>query len=213
MEGITFSSLLNAANTVGVPLVFTVLAMLLGYKWASQKVGGKKVKPYKQVHHIFPDLEMIVNTTIRNVSFGTDGRNELFRVMLSIKYQTFIDLFRPIYDKYIEVEEVGADDFYNEHISFAQKLTSTYEREWQRQGIPQIVIDKFNEWHSPRVMMGIEDMRGIANSTFHDTGTKKTYAVSDLYSHIMKMALMDGEKALKTLNGQITGLVFNGKVC
>jgi len=202
--------ILDLLSVYGTPLVITAVVIYYAIKLINSRFREDK---YNQLHHIFPDLEMIANTTIKNASFGTEGRNELFRVMLSIKYRVFTDLYKGIYDKFINTEKINNDDFYNEHIQFAQKLIATYEKEWEMKGIPKVVIDKFNEWHNPRLEMGIADRREIANSNLHKTGRCKTYAVSDLYCWIMKTALMDGEKTLRTLNGQITGLEFNGKVC
>ena len=78
-------------------------------------------------------------------------------------------------------------------------------------GIPEIVIRKFNEWNESRHDFILSAISDIDSSNVFDTVIGKEYTVLTTYTHSSYFTLMDAEKTLKSLNGDLTGTLYKGK--
>ena len=79
-------------------------------------------------------------------------------------------------------------------------------------GIPEIVIIKFWEWNSKRHEYIASTLSDIDSSTVFKTVVEKQYAALNLYQTSSYFCIIDAEKTLKNLNGDLSGTIYRGEV-
>ncbi len=220
MEFKSLVDLITAIENHGFGIVLSagLLSFLFYFGWRVldvqvKKLEAKKLPAYNvRSHHIFVDLQRDLDYEVPRLALGTEGRTLLFKDMMDIKFRTFLDMIGPFIDQH-KCEECKPECFYDKNLKFVTELVNAYEKKWRDIGIFEEAVNKFDEWHQPRVDMVVEGIRTIANNQIYQTREQKYVAILDLYYYAMRWALFDAELSLKALNGEITGKVYKGKAC
>lgn len=87
------------------------------------------------------------------------------------------------------------------------------EEEALKAGVPEIFIERFRSWDSNHIDAIIDSMNQIASSKFHENDYEKLKAILDILNAITQLQLLDIEKTINSLNGElekaIKGTVFD----
>lgn len=78
-------------------------------------------------------------------------------------------------------------------------------------GTPQIVIDKFEEWHRGSIAYITHNIASLAETTIANNEVKTAALLSAIHSST-KTAFYNAERTLITLNGQLTGQQYQGEI-
>jgi hypothetical protein len=130
----------------------------------------------------------------------------MFRYMLQKKYAVWNRMTRDALDrvdKWMKREEV-----YQLWSTTLDSITTCYEAEWRWAGVPDVVIKKFNDWHSSHTS---SLARYIFNSTMNSMdwdAFSQTASVLSYFHVLSEMIDHDAERTLTTLNGELTGKKF-----
>ena len=201
------NEIIKIIDSNGLSLTITILVIYFSVKYINQTFFRKFKKIKLNEHPIFPTLDTLCKTRIPNLKLGTAGRTLVFKDMLVSKNS----IWKNVSIETIEDNSyVSNADFYNKNIKRLNDGVIACEKAWQDLGIPQIVIDKFNEWHINRVKLITEDITMIAYSNFYHEYEEKKLAILDLYSLSLVMTVLDAERTLMHLNGALTGKVYKG---
>lgn len=196
---------------------FTLLAIVLFFAFAFGQTGLKylqeKLKPHEvsdpRSHAFFSTSEQLMNYHIPRMKISNDpARNNLFRDMLVKKIKVWrknmLDFVARDFSnlKTYEIKELFATTL--------KGIISGYETDWKVAEVPALVIAKFALWHSPRV----EGLSGSATSVFDGksftTPNEMLNATLCLQNALLVETIIDAERTLGELNGELSGLTYQG---
>jgi len=213
--------MVEAFKTYGViPTILLVLLYggktyvwrILGYLW--NKFFGKRKSADLNKHPAFHQMESYIAVKIPGMIFEDNGRNEVFKDMLTIMFKSYIDMMRKVisdsFDTKNDAVFASNDDFIQKLSNYAVQTIKEYENQWRHSAIPLICITKFNEWHSNKRDILFTDIQTIANSSFHETYNEKVAAFFDLVFMVLNISILDAEYILKNLNGELSGQTYKG---
>jgi len=209
------TNILSYLQDYGVTL--TIVAIVLFFAFAFGQTGLKylqeKLKPAiatdPRSHAFFSTSERLINYHIPRMKVSSDpARNTLFRDMLVKKIgawrKTMLDFVARDFSslKTFEIKDLFAKSL--------QEIIKGYESEWKVSGVPEPVVLKFSEWHSPRV----EGLSSSATSVFDGksftTPTEMLNATLCLQNALLVETIIDAERTLGELNGELSGLTYQG---
>ena len=196
---------------------FTIIAIVLFFAFAFGQTGLKylqeKIKPAVATnprnHAFFSTSERLINYHIPLMRISSDpARNTLFRDMLIKKLtvwrKNMLDFVARDFSslKTFEIKDLFAKTLY--------EIVTGYEAEWKAVGVPTLVVSKFAEWHSPRV----EGLSSSATSVFDGksftTPNEMLNATLCLQNALLVETIIDAERTLGGLNGELSGLTYKG---
>jgi len=88
-----------------------------------------------------------------------------------------------------------------------------YEERAKLNGIPDLIVEKFNYWHQSRVKIVVEGIKAICSSQFYVSNTSRLAAILDLFTVAFHDTILDGERTLQSLNGDLDRMEYHGHVC
>jgi len=195
----------------------TLLAIVLFFLFAFGQTGleylKRKLKPAVATnprnHAFFSTSERLINYHIPRMHVSADpARNILFRDMLTNKISIWREstLNFVVRDfsvlKTFEIKELFAKTLHD--------LISSYEADWKDSGIPEIIITKFAEWHSPRIEAISISATSIFDGKSFTTPNEMLNAILCLQNALLIETIIDAERTLGELNGEISGLSYQG---
>jgi hypothetical protein len=89
-------------------------------------------------------------------------------------------------------------------------IVRKYEQKALQDEIPQIVIDRFNEWHSERIKQTFEVINDVCYDDIYSTNTMKTKIIFDYILVIVNWTIADAKKTLINLNGELNKITYKG---
>ena len=123
------------------------------------------------------------------------------------------------YDSLFELVSSTDADMCDGHVcraKFLKQLGSgitAYEQEALRTGIPEAVISKFNKWHSSHVYLIRSTIDRVFGSCFINTVKEQVAVVLGMYAFIFHLTILDAEKTLGDLNGDLNSVEYKGLKC
>jgi hypothetical protein len=110
-----------------------------------------------------------------------------------------------------------SEEFKSMQIEYLEKGISTCSNYYKcptyskdEQAALDIVMDKFNKWHFPRIEYCAKTLEIICFSKFYVDYNTKAAAVLDMYIGTFVDSINDAEQTLNELNGNLKGLKFRG---
>lgn len=164
------------------------------------------VKPLKDSHPYFTKTTAIVDIKLPITVIGGPVRTEIFRDVLKIFYATQLEKMGELLEKNITKE-----NFLNENTKTINNIIKAANEKMEENEIPEVVRRKFWEWNNERHEYVLSTLSDIDSSTVFGSIVEKEYAVLNLLQANASFCLMDAEKTLKNLNGDLTGIIYKGK--
>lgn len=203
-----FHMSLEAISQWGLLIVWA-LAVFIVAKYFLQRIkkeDSENVRDPLQ-HKFFSEIDFYITNKIPNIKLYTkqmefdEGRTKIFRDMLMVKVKArkknVMYFVTKTDENLLDVSTSCINDLINEYTKIRWDMA-----------IPQIVIDKFNYWHSPHASALMQAIEGVCGSrSFHNDREKKN-AILHLHTMMLVFTLLDAEKTLWVLNGELTGMVY-----
>ncbi len=190
-----------------VPGITSILVFLFK-EYRGRKKRNMPLPVSLSDHILFDTIEELINNEIPYMNFGTPGRTEVFKAILSEQLETFRDSLK---DFIIENPKFESNTEYRKKLKQKiYKIVETCEQEWQARQIPQIVIDKYNHFFRDRINLLLAD---ITTSSLRYIGKPEDALEAFLNEvrTVFKLHLQtDALHALNNLNGELDGLTYNG---
>lgn len=215
--------ILNIIQKYGIKSLYTIFTIAssymlfkLLYKWINNKLGEKRkipIMPIKQIdlfnHPLFQKLRTYLNYEINHLVIGEPLREAIFRDFLVIKFTCIRDGFLRFLEKG-SLERMDSDTYQSRILECIDEIIKNYEEEAIKEGIPEIVLIKFNEWHKDRISAIYDFLRDIHDAKIFTSNTARTYVVFDFIVHILNMTVLDAKRTLVNLNGELNKLEYKG---
>lgn len=166
------------------------------------KVTNRVSDPF--YHRFFAEIERHRRWVVPRQNFYRKNeydtkRTEMYRNMLQVKFDVREKKMKE-YIKYVKRENKPCRDKAFEIIT---EITNEYEREWQLQWVPDIVIQKFNKWHNPHTELLMKGIDNILLSEAFKTNNEKLNAILFTNLTILYLTYSDIENTLGDVNGDI----------
>lgn len=160
----------------------------------------------KELHSFFPKMEGILELKIPTLSIGGPVRTDIFKDILRIFYETAIRVIKDTLDK-----NLTDKTFLSENKEMINRLLETSKVKMMEAEIPTVAIYKFLDWSSKRYDYVMSTLSDIDSCDAFASTVEKQYAALNLYQSTFYFFLIDAEKTLKYLNGDLTGAIYKGR--
>lgn len=197
----------------GFVTIFLSGTSILLYKYFSNKIAPAKKsadvgKGDLRDHSFFQKIDFALQFKIPHLELGCKARSKLFQDMLAQKFIAW----KTITTALLEKDEIFLCDseLLNANTKAIAAVVKEYELRWKQLGVPKIAIQKFAKWHNERVKYIMENVKDIVNSTYYDTQKEKMAAILCSYSFMVDVTIVDAERTLRVLNGELVGKEYQG---
>jgi len=173
-----------------------------------QKRTGRYVVEIKY-HKFFSEIYRYEKHHIPYISLSfhgrpSQGRTRIFRDMLQIKFSIRRSVMANA------ILDLKPETMLDKNIKAIDDIINWYNRERKLQWIPDVVIEKFNEWHSIHADSIVKEIEDIITWNSFSSIKEMMHAILYLHTYMVVLTFRDAEKTLWELNGQLTWLVYKG---
>lgn len=159
------------------------------------------------LHPYFNKIDTIIKVKLPITKIGGPVRTKIFRDTLRIFYEVQIDVTKELLEK-----DITKTNFLLENKKSLNQVVEMSRKKMKEHEIPEVVINKFWEWNYKRHEYIATTLSDIDSSTVFNTIIEKQYAALNLYQSCSYFVLIDAEKTLKGLNGDLSGTIYRGQV-
>lgn len=159
-------------------------------------------------HTIFDTIEDMLENDLKYKNFGSDGRTEVMREIIYIQ----LDTYRTALKQFISDNPSFEDhtDFRKKVRACVYKMIDECEARWEQRQIPKPILNKYSDLYKQRIDLLLGD---IVNASFSSLENNEAINVFLNDARIIfKTGLQEDVMfALRSLNGELKDLTFNGK--
>jgi len=188
-------------------------------KFMSNKIKGVELSVRKinvsdiQNHDILNYIDFWTYSKVPTFQFSTEYRTAVFRKYLTIflkNYKKNIETF--VSDK--SYETMDEPQILKTFLNLINKTVYDYEREMIEVGITPIIIEKMKVKNNDNILLTIDLVEGICSSPFYDSDKNllKIYSILNIIMSILENTINGSEVICNSINGQLKGLSFEGKI-
>ncbi len=215
--------LMNEYGVVALVVVVVVL-VLIRYLSAMRKVWNERdkkrndkfelaIKEQLRNHQFFSNLKhkLYNEIPILHLEDGKSPvRQKLFRKLLEIKLTVLNEMVENIVSHDVsDMTPAALVAFINGEIHKDEKRLS--ERAL-REGIPNIVVNKFMTWQYRTVELLINYVNDLAIGDIYATNAARVNTLLYVLGLQLITIVGDAERTLRDMNGEITGLTYQGEI-
>lgn len=210
-----------------------VLAALYLWRYGNQKLDERKAKlqnklcmgslcPFRvaagesatttedlRLHPLWLFIETSLLTTLRNLPVKEPGRKLVAQDFLQIKFKAVRDALRPL-TQWEDLRDLSGTELAGQVITALNKAIVLYEDEAASIRIPPLFLTRFQALHSPEVIRLQEQIEYLAVSDWLPDNFVKLAVILQEVQSVLRRTLLDCERTLGTINGQLNGYVYRG---
>lgn len=191
-----------------IPGASSIAVFLARYFLIERKKKRTENKEPLTDHLIFDTIEDMIENDVKHRRFGSEGRTEAMRVLITTQLEVYKDALRNFIIENPSFE--NGTDFRKKLRACIYTMVETTEKEWKEKQIPQALIDKYSSLYRQRIELLLSDVLAASFSSVENNAALETF-LNDARI-IFKTGLQeDVTVALRSLNGELNGLTFNGK--
>lgn len=213
------ANLLKSGNLKSIiVVVISVLLLMAGhvtYKFLIKKIENWKVKKSELTqkdllnHAMFQNLRTYLNYEIQHLVIGERLREAIFRDFLIFVFTSVKKEFTFFLENG-DMEKMSSHLYLTRILECNDNVIKKYEQKAIDEGMPQIILTKFNEWHQCRIDSTYEFLKEVCSDDIFLSNTDKTKVIFDFMVHILNMTIVDAKKTIVNLNGQLDDVVYKG---
>lgn len=191
-----------------IPGVTSITIFFLRYFLLERKKKKKYEIPLTD-HLIFDTIEDMVENDVKHRNFGSEGRTEAMRVMITIQ----LDIYSSTLKKFIEDNPKFEDgsDFRKKLRACIFKMVEDTNKQWHERQLPQPLIDKYGALYKHRIDLLLSDVLSATLMISVENNAALNTFLNDARIVFRSGLLEDVILALRSMNGELNGLTFNGK--
>lgn len=203
----------------GIFWFIILLAIFSFFKWSDIIIPKfKQIFFENDMERVLKTRNIIINKLnywikykIDTMEMRTRGRTEIFRDLMKINMESFLDEFND--ESFLMFMNINGELSYREMI---ESMTNVRNKANQRAieiGIPNIVVDKFNHWTNPTKQYTIRCAELILHSGVYDKNSEKMVIIYTMLTSMLELMIFEAEKTLSTINGELDGIEYKGYIC
>lgn len=214
-----FLELMNLGEYV--PVIFTIIVFILLVlnkmdKLADLFVTGwnlllKRTIVYSPKSILISKLAYWSEFKINKINLEDPGRNLIFKDLLKIRFNV-IKLHVFDIEKVPNLEALSRQTLYTLVVECMNHTLVKFKDRSKTEGIPDIVIEKFLDWHTESIELVLRSAELMVGSPVYKTNRDVISAIYLLQTAMLEISIAEAEKALSTLNGSLTGIEYKGLI-
>jgi hypothetical protein len=163
-------------------------------------------------HDIFNYIDFWTYSKVPTFNFSTEYRTVVFRKYLTIYLMSHKKNLSSFVNSK-EYQKMDDSKLWKATLELINKIIYDYEREIEEVGIPKVIIEKMKIKNNDTIILTIDLIEGICSSQFYssDKNLLKVYSILNILLSILENTISNSEKICKSINGQLKGLIFEGK--
>lgn len=164
-------------------------------------------------HDIFNYIDFWMYSKVPTFQFSTEYRTAVFRKYLTIYLRNYKrNISNLVTSK--EYQTMDTAQITQVMLKLLNSIVYDYEKEMRDIGLPQIVIDKMKLKNNDTITLTIDLIEGISNSQFYQSEKNllKVYSILNIMLSVLENTISNSEEVCDSINGQLKGLSFEGKV-
>ncbi|HHB94181.1 MAG TPA: hypothetical protein ENK88_03460 [Campylobacterales bacterium] len=140
-------------------------------------------------HPLFQEINAWITTRI-----GKSISDPIIRKFLLIKLKTWQDILIQI-TKYKNLQKLNNQDLYDYFKKQIENTTILYTAKWkEEENIPKDKIDSFNNLHSKRINIVLNQINHIIFSEYYPNFNSKMVAIFNAYLFVLNMTILHAEQ-------------------
>ena len=198
-----------ALITTGGGIITSLCALWAKRKWKNKNNSLKITKKTIKNHYIFSQIDYWKNEMIPNTKFGDEGRNAIIHDFLEIILTNTSNILKDFIVKKLE-NNTTQEEFHSDVIKMLFQIKNESESISIANGIPEKFIEKFNIWNTRTNIFTKGCIDNICRSKYYPTNKDRFYAILNILMSAYESTILDGEKTLCSLNGELDGVIYKG---
>lgn len=195
----------NVIIALIIAVLGPVITILIKYKLKNIK----KTKESLRNHIFFNEIAYMIDVTSWKIDYEHNPiRSAMVRKFIRIKLKAIERNYKKLVDDIIDGKEIDISEYNN----ILTKIVVEYEREARDKKIPQVFINKFSQWHTPKIKQIREITEFIVRSSIYDDTVEKTSAILDIILMVLHLTLMDADNTLNNMNGDLDNVLKEMRV-
>lgn len=182
----------------------------LAFKWAENRIlptTNTKIKS----HSYFVNMDWFIRRRIDELIIEDEFKNKIGKQFLKFKFQSFRDWMSEFLDS--NYKELDQDEFNTKILERFNCMILEYEQKARLDWIPELFIIKFNKFHLTTIEETAEFITNIAYSTWFSNNEQKMCAILHFLTGAFMRTLLDFQKTIISINGDLAGLEYKGLIC
>jgi hypothetical protein len=164
-------------------------------------------------HDVFNYIDFWTYSKIPTFQFSTEYRTVVFRKYLTI----YLRSYKKNISKYVlskEYQSMDQAQLSTSLLNLINNIIYDYERECDEVGIPKIVIEKMKIKNNDTITLTLDLIEGVCSSQFYssDKNLLKVYSIMNILLSVLENTISNSENVCNSINGQLKGLTFEGKI-
>lgn len=164
-------------------------------------------------HDIFNYIDFWSYSKIPTFTFSTEYRTVVFRKYLSVFLKSYK---KNLYNFVIERGYKDMDDaeLLKNLLNLINTTIYDYERELLDDGVPKIIIEKMKAKNNDNLALILDLINSVCSSHFYDSDNNylKVYSILNILLSVLESTINSSESICNSINGQLKGLIFDGKI-
>lgn len=166
-----------------------------------------------QNHDIFNYIDFWSYSKVPTFQFSTDYRTAVFRKYLSIYLKSYKRNLKSFVSEKA-YQKMDDAELWKSFLTLTNDIVYDYESEMKEFGIPSIIVTKMKVKNNDTITLTIDLIEGICNSQFYDSEDNllKMYSILNILLSVLENTISNSESVCNSINGQLKGLTFDGKI-
>ncbi len=161
-------------------------------------------------HTFFRSIKKMTSYEIQHLDIKERLRRAIFRDFLLIKFTVIHNRIRA-FIMAGDMNQMDTNTFHDKLSLLVTDIITEYEATALDEEIPEIVISKFNKWHSGKAETVFNFVNDICEADdWYVLNTVKFYSFLNQMVSILDLTLIDARKTLINLNGELDKVVYKG---
>lgn len=178
----------------------------------SHLVKLSEVKPNLSYHPFFANAQYRLNIEIPNLEIlpTKPVKEQMFRDILKFYIQAMYTGCQEITT--FDMESWGSDKWGSEMTKKFNEIMDDFSTNCENHGVPEIVLTKFAKWQHSTLEFLYGNIMSVGTSNIFNSNIDRTNTLFFILNLLLVTTIVDAEKTLKELNGEVSGKIYNGKV-
>lgn len=174
----------------------------------------------KKENPVYNGSEVLKSKLIYWLEFKLDAiqvsdnkaRNLIYKDMIRILLQEYQNKIFKLEDEE-NVNNLSKTEIYTNTIQILSDIKISFETRCKKEGIPDIVISKFDHWMLRNMEFFYNNLSLICISDIYVDNFKRIQTIYYICVSVLEITLTEAEKTLKDINGQLNGIEYKGHDC
>lgn len=203
-------------DTYGIYGVITIAILFVFYKHGrsifekliSLKFGSVFVN--NTIFILNSKLVYWIELKIPSFELNEKVRTSILTDMLLIKFNLFKSKLALMETS--DIDDISSNQLYNRIIKCLADITTEFDNKIRVEGIPEIVISRYNERHKKTYDYFLLTLESLILSDVYDSNKCRLDVFHLLLIGYLQTIILDVEQILSTLNGSLSGKYYKGRI-